>query len=272
MNIEADQGPEAYRGPGYWLLALRQLFFIGLLTAMVLVTLALVPGCSVLDNWDSGRWGEPISEPADTPSTSGVTEAEKIDGQRQSDDAQTSTTTRQDTEARPADELARATELTNAAILRRAGGDNAGPQSLHEQALATRDRLLGRDHPELVATLNNLAVAYDVEERYAQAEPLFRRALAIREQSLGPRHYATAYSLNNLALLYAAQERYEAAEPLYQRALTILEQAAGSRRSDVAKVTENYDALLNDTGRIDQSYELEARAHAIRVEGENVGD
>ena len=274
MSIERDQGPAAHRGHGHWGHAVRPLFYNGLVTTIVIVTLAFVPGCSVLHNWNLGRWGETTSEPADTSSASRATEVEKekVDGRHQGEDAETPTTTRQDTEERPADELARATELTNAAILRRANGDNAGAQSLHEQALAIRDRLLGRDHPDLAATLNNLAVAYGVEEKYAKAEPLFRRALAIRERSLGRHHRATAYSLNNLALLYAAQGRYEAAEPLYQRALTALERTAGSSRSAVAKVTENYAALLSDTGRVEQSYELEARAQAIRAENETAGD
>ena len=51
-------------------------------------------------------------------------------------------------------------------------------------------------------SLNNLAVLYKTEGRYAKAEPLYQRALAIREKALGPEHPDVATSLNNLAALY----------------------------------------------------------------------
>ena len=72
-------------------------------------------------------------------------------------------------------------------------------------------------------SLNNLAVLYDEQGRYAEAEPLYKRALAIREKALGPDHPDVATSLNNLALLYDDQGRYADAEPLFKRALAISE-------------------------------------------------
>ncbi len=51
-------------------------------------------------------------------------------------------------------------------------------------------------------SLTNLAILYQTQGRYAEAEPLHRRALAIREKALGPDHPDVAASLNNLASLY----------------------------------------------------------------------
>ena len=70
-------------------------------------------------------------------------------------------------------------------------------------------------------SLNNLAVLYSDQGRYADAEPLYKRALAIREKALGPDHPDVATSLNNLAALYNDQGRYADAEPLYKRSLAI---------------------------------------------------
>ena len=71
-------------------------------------------------------------------------------------------------------------------------------------------------HPDVAQSLNNLALLYMAQGRYAEAEPLYKRALAILQKALGPEHPANATSLNNLALLYHAQGRYSEAEPLYQ--------------------------------------------------------
>ena len=54
----------------------------------------------------------------------------------------------------------------------------------------------------MAVSLNNLAVLYDSQGQYAQAEPLYRRALAIWERAIGPDHPDVATSLENMAALY----------------------------------------------------------------------
>jgi tetratricopeptide (TPR) repeat protein len=56
--------------------------------------------------------------------------------------------------------------------------------------------------------LNNLALVYFNEGKYAEAAELFQRALAIKEKALGPLHPDMAPSLHNLALVYQAQGKY----------------------------------------------------------------
>ena len=48
--------------------------------------------------------------------------------------------------------------------------------------------MLGPEHPDVAAALNNLALRYKTQGRYVEAEPLYRRSLAIREKALGPEH------------------------------------------------------------------------------------
>ena len=77
--------------------------------------------------------------------------------------------------------------------------------------------MLGPEHPATAATLNNLAVLYDAQGRYAEAEPLYTRGLAIQEKVLGPEHPATANTLNNLAVILEAQKRHGEARMLRAR-------------------------------------------------------
>jgi tetratricopeptide (TPR) repeat protein len=72
---------------------------------------------------------------------------------------------------------------------------------LYRRALAIREKVLGPDHPDVAASLNNLATLLDKQGKYDEAEPLYRRALAIRKKVLGPDHPDVAASLNNLAAL-----------------------------------------------------------------------
>ena len=52
------------------------------------------------------------------------------------------------------------------------------------RALANDEKALGKDHPSVAGTLNNLAVLYVNLGRYTEAEPLYKRALAIMKNRL----------------------------------------------------------------------------------------
>jgi len=61
-----------------------------------------------------------------------------------------------------------------------------------------RKRLLGTEHPDVASSLNNLALLYDSQGRYAEAEPLFQEALKIAEGQLGVNHPNTITIRENL--------------------------------------------------------------------------
>ena len=115
--------------------------------------------------------------------------------------------------------------------------------------MAIREKALGPDHPDVAQSLNNLALLYYHQGRYADAEPLYKRAIALNEKALGPDHPDVASSLNNLAALYQAQGRYAEAEPLYERSLAIQEKALGPDHPDVARSLNNLAALYESQGR-----------------------
>ena len=82
-----------------------------------------------------------------------------------------------------------------------------------------RERLLGREHPDTLTSVNNLGWLYLEQEHTAEAEPLLLGALEARERTLGKEHPDTLESVNNLGLLYKLQGKLEEAEPLILRAL-----------------------------------------------------
>jgi len=116
--------------------------------------------------------------------------------------------------------------------------------------------------------LNNRAVSFRSQGRYAEAEPLFRQALDIMQRAKGAEHLDVAIILNNLGELYYIQGRYADAEPLYQRALAIKEKVLGANDLGVATTLENYAALLARTNREDRAVTLASRAKSIRAKHE----
>ncbi len=75
--------------------------------------------------------------------------------------------------------------------------------------------------PHVAESLNNLAVLYLIQGKYAEAEPLHKRALAIREKALGPKHPHVSESLDNYADLLRKMNRESEAGKMEARAKAI---------------------------------------------------
>ena len=58
-----------------------------------------------------------------------------------------------------------------------------GVVHFHERALAIWEKALGPDHPNIAASLNNLAELYRATERIDEAEKLEQRAAKIRAKN-----------------------------------------------------------------------------------------
>jgi hypothetical protein len=78
--------------------------------------------------------------------------------------------------------------LTHAGVYLRIYAQFDQAEPLLQQALTICEHALEPGHPDIAASLNNLAVLYNDQGKYEQAKPLFQRSLAIFEKKLGPEH------------------------------------------------------------------------------------
>jgi tetratricopeptide (TPR) repeat protein len=120
--------------------------------------------------------------------------------------------------------------------------------------------VLGREHPDTLTSLNNLAALYQAQGRYQEAEPLYQRTLRAREQALGPDHPDTLTTVNDLAELYRAQGRYREAEPLYRRAFDSKERVLGPDHPSTLTSLNNIAVLYQRQGRYAEAEPLHRRA------------
>ncbi|WP_051463628.1 CHAT domain-containing tetratricopeptide repeat protein [Leptolyngbya sp. PCC 6406] len=167
--------------------------------------------------------------------------------------------------------LERVRSLNQQVIELHQAGRYAEAIPLAEEALRIRQAQLGERHPDVVITLNNLAVLYGAQGNYTAALPLLQRALNIYETALGESHPNVAISLNNLAELYRIQGNYAAAIPLYQRTLNIFETVLGENHSDVAISLNNLALAYSNQGSYAAAFPFYQRALNIfeTVLGEN---
>jgi stress response protein SCP2 len=133
--------------------------------------------------------------------------------------------------------------------------DESDSLPYYERILAINEKKLGKDHPDLVTNLDDLAEIYSAQERYKEAESLYQRSLEINEKAF-KNDTKLAQSLENLADLYYQQERYGDAEPLYQRSLKIKKIVSGNNHPDIA-VSSKKLALLYVTPEYENYEEAE---------------
>jgi tetratricopeptide (TPR) repeat protein len=120
-----------------------------------------------------------------------------------------------------------------------------------ERALTIARKIFPAPNKDLATSLNNLALLYREQGRWADAEPLLDEALMIRRKLFGDTaNNQLANSLNNLAALYASQGRWADAEPLFDEALKIFRELFGkTANNDLADSLTNLAVLYESQGR-----------------------
>ncbi|MDQ0605416.1 tetratricopeptide (TPR) repeat protein [Streptomyces canus] len=125
-----------------------------------------------------------------------------------------------------------------------------------QRALATRDRVLGGDHPHTLTSRNNLAHAYQAAGDLGRAIPLFERTLATRERVLGGDHRHTLTSRNNLAHAYQEAGDLSRAIPLHEHTLTERERVLGEDDPQTLTSRNNLAYAYQEAGDLGRAIPL----------------
>ncbi|MEA5553246.1 tetratricopeptide repeat protein [Anabaena cylindrica UHCC 0172] len=105
------------------------------------------------------------------------------------------------------------------------------------------------NHPDIAASLNNLAYLYDSQGRYGEAKPLYIDALRMYKRLFTGDHADVASSLSNLGVLYHKQGKYSEAESLYIKALEMRKRLFTGDYPDIANSLNNLALLYKSQGK-----------------------
>jgi serine/threonine-protein kinase len=139
-------------------------------------------------------------------------------------------------------------------------------QQYIERALSLRRERLQGPHPDLAASLNNLAEAHEGQGDFEAAEALYREALAMRKRLHGSNHALVAASQHNLGELLLEQAQYDEARPLLRASLATRRALLGDVHVDVAVSLNSLGLLHWETGAYDEAERLLREALAMRRE------
>jgi non-specific serine/threonine protein kinase/serine/threonine-protein kinase len=132
-----------------------------------------------------------------------------------------------------------------------------GPAEAHAiRAVEIRREILGKEHPDTLMSVSNLAAAYYYQGRDPEAERLHRETLDIRRRVMGAQHPDTLASMRNLARACHAQGRYGEAERLYREVLEIQSDILGAEHPDTLRSMNDLAASYHDQGRYEEAERL----------------
>lgn len=142
-------------------------------------------------------------------------------------------------------------------------------EPIYRQSLATLERVLGAEHPNVALSLTNLANTESHLGKFAEAEAHYLRAIAIRRKNGGADNPELIESLVGIAGIYTEMGRYKEVEPLYQQALSIVIKVAGKENMLVATIQQNLGALYLAQGRFSEAERIlkQSLALAVKLQG-----
>jgi serine/threonine protein kinase/tetratricopeptide (TPR) repeat protein len=138
----------------------------------------------------------------------------------------------------------------------------AAQQFARARALYARHR--GPEHPDTLASMNNLANSYAALGRHADASELYTRTLTIHSARLGPDHPTTLMSMNNLANSYQSLGRHADALALHERTLELRKARLGPTHPDTLGSMNNLANSYAALGRHADAFRLRERTLELR--------
>ena len=142
-------------------------------------------------------------------------------------------------------------------------GEYTAAEGLIRLSLRIREKVLGLEHPDTLASVSQLGSVLERQGKYDEAEAMHRRDLEGSEKALGREHPDTLTSVSQLGSVLERQGKYDEAEAMHRRALEGREKALGREHPDTLTSVSNLGSVLESQGKYD---EAEAR-HRRALEG-----
>lgn len=124
---------------------------------------------------------------------------------------------------------------------------------IFQEVLASSEQSLGLAHPKTLASMNNLAFAFEKQHKYEESEKLHRRTLETKLRQLGEDDPRTITSMQNLSIVLFGQKRYEEVQVLSQRALDLTVRVLGEEHPNTVVSMARLARVLHVEGNYEQA-------------------
>ncbi|MHC5023448.1 MAG: tetratricopeptide repeat protein [Planctomycetota bacterium] len=126
-----------------------------------------------------------------------------------------------------------------------------------------RQSTLGPDHPDTLANMHQLAMAYWDAGHLDLAAPLAEETVRLRKAKLGPDDPATLGSMHDLACIYWKARELDRSIPLLEEVLHRQEAMLGRNHPETLGARSNLGVNYKDAGRLDEAISMLEEALAL---------
>jgi valyl-tRNA synthetase len=123
-------------------------------------------------------------------------------------------------------------------------------REMQEQVLESRCRVLGEDHPDTLAIMNNLALMLYAQGELSKAQKMQEKVLESSHRVLGEDHPDTLRSMNNLAGTLEAQGNLSEALEMQEQVLESSRRVLGEDHPDTLTFMNNLAETLHAQGNL----------------------
>jgi len=141
-------------------------------------------------------------------------------------------------------------------------GAFVGAETIFRHGLEELERIVGRQHPDTLDAINNLAQSLWRQGKNTEAEPLYLEVLGERLKCFGENHPRTISSLIGCSNVAAALRKEAEAKRLLKRALRISRNILGDSAEQTIGIHLNLASLLRNTvshKQAEQHYKIAER-------------
>ncbi|KAK5463787.1 hypothetical protein LTR55_011818 [Exophiala xenobiotica] len=145
---------------------------------------------------------------------------------------------------------------------------------LYRTVVATRARVQGKEHPDTLMSMNNLALVLRGQGKYDEAEQMHREVVEVQERVLGQEHPDTLRSMNNLALVLSDQGKHDEAEQMHREVVEVRERVLGKEHPSTLASMNNLATVLRDQGKYVEAEQMHREVVKVkeRVLGQEYPD
>jgi len=134
----------------------------------------------------------------------------------------------------------------------------------NQKALTICEKVLGKEHPYIVAIYNNIASVYSRQDDYPKALEWYQKVLKISENVFELDHPHTAIIYNNIAIVYENLDDYPKVLEWHQKALKIKEKVLGLDHPSTAVTYNNIANVYANQNDYPKALEWHQKALEIK--------
>ncbi|RDW85279.1 hypothetical protein BP6252_02869 [Coleophoma cylindrospora] len=133
-------------------------------------------------------------------------------------------------------------------------------------SVSLREKVLGKEHPDTLNSISNLALTYSDQGQYQKAEQLGVEVLKKRKGVLGEEHPDTLTSISNLVSIYTYQGQYDKAEKLGEEVIKKRTKLLGEKHPNTLTSISNLVSIYLNQGQYDKAEQLGEEVTKKRTE------